>query len=130
VAGGSKGGEPGGLPEALRSAIERTFAATAGPASETRERAQELLDEATRRGHEAREAVARRGQEARDASAGATARLIEALQDMRLATKEDVREVRAELRRLRERVAKLERAQGGAQRKTGRKRKPQAKAEG
>jgi polyhydroxyalkanoate synthesis regulator phasin len=46
-----------GISESLRSAIERTFAATAGPAAESRERAGELLDEVVRRGQEARDAV-------------------------------------------------------------------------
>jgi|tagenome__1003787_1003787.scaffolds.fasta_scaffold17631325_2 hypothetical protein len=35
---------------ALRSAIERTFEATAGQAADTRDRAAELLDEVTTRG--------------------------------------------------------------------------------
>jgi polyhydroxyalkanoate synthesis regulator phasin len=48
-----------GLPEALRAAIERTLEATAGQASGTRERAQELLDEVARRGQEARERITR-----------------------------------------------------------------------
>ena len=38
--------------EALRSAIERTFEATAGPAASTRDRAVALLDEVTKRGRE------------------------------------------------------------------------------
>jgi hypothetical protein len=38
--------------EALRSAIERTFEATAGQAASTRDRAAELLDEVTKRGRE------------------------------------------------------------------------------
>jgi polyhydroxyalkanoate synthesis regulator phasin len=38
--------------EALRSAIERTFEATAGQAADTRDRAAELLDEVTKRGRE------------------------------------------------------------------------------
>jgi hypothetical protein len=38
--------------EALRSAIERTFEATAGSAASTRDRAADLLDEVTRRGRE------------------------------------------------------------------------------
>jgi polyhydroxyalkanoate synthesis regulator phasin len=58
--------ERGGVSEALRSAVERTFAATVDSASETREKASELLDDAARRGQEAREEVARRSQEARD----------------------------------------------------------------
>jgi hypothetical protein len=36
--------------EALRSAIERTFEATAGSAAGTRDRAVELLDEVAKRG--------------------------------------------------------------------------------
>jgi polyhydroxyalkanoate synthesis regulator phasin len=52
--------------EALRSAVERTFAATVDSATETREKASELLDDAARRGQEARDEVSRRGQEARD----------------------------------------------------------------
>ncbi len=40
--------------EALRSAIERTFEATAGSAASTRDRAVELLDEIAKRGREVR----------------------------------------------------------------------------
>jgi polyhydroxyalkanoate synthesis regulator phasin len=58
--------QKGGASDALRSAIEKTFAATADQAAETRERAGELLDDVTRRGQEAREEVSRRGQEALD----------------------------------------------------------------
>ena len=43
--------------EALRSAIERTFEATAGPAANTRDRAVELLDEVAKRGREVREGL-------------------------------------------------------------------------
>jgi polyhydroxyalkanoate synthesis regulator phasin len=50
------------MAETLRSAIERTLDATAGPG--TRERAADLLDEVARRGRDARDEVARRGQEA------------------------------------------------------------------
>lgn len=38
--------------EALRSAIERTFEATAGPAASTRDRAVGLLDEVAKRARE------------------------------------------------------------------------------
>jgi polyhydroxyalkanoate synthesis regulator phasin len=58
--------EGGGASDALRSAIERTFAATADSAAETRERAGDLLDDVARRGQEARDEVSRRGQEARE----------------------------------------------------------------
>lgn len=43
--------------EALRSAIERTFEATAGSAASTRDRAIELLDEVAKRGREVREQI-------------------------------------------------------------------------
>jgi len=51
--------------DALRSAVERTLAATAGSASETRQRARDLLDEVARRGDAAREELGRRGDAAR-----------------------------------------------------------------
>jgi hypothetical protein len=41
--------------DALRSAIERTFEATAGSAASTRDRAVELLDEVAKRGRDVRE---------------------------------------------------------------------------
>jgi hypothetical protein len=47
--------------EALRSAIERTFEATAGPAGSTRDRAVELLDEVARRGRGVRDQLRRKG---------------------------------------------------------------------
>lgn len=47
--------------DSLRAAVERTLAATAGSAAETRERARGLLDEVARRGEEAREEIGRRG---------------------------------------------------------------------
>ena len=46
-----------GLTDELREAVERTFSAVAGSAAGTRERAQELLDEAVRLGSVARETV-------------------------------------------------------------------------
>jgi polyhydroxyalkanoate synthesis regulator phasin len=54
--------------EALRAAVERTLAATAGSASETRAPAQELLDDVAKRGQEARDTVGRRGQDKRRVS--------------------------------------------------------------
>jgi hypothetical protein len=45
--------------EALRSAIERTFEATAGPAARTRGRAVELLDEVAKRGRGVRDRLGR-----------------------------------------------------------------------
>ena len=99
--------DPGaGASDALRSAIERTFAATAGSAAETRERAGELLDDAARRGQEAREEVARRGHEARH---GVSERISAALQRLRGV---DVDAMESEIEVLRRRVAELERELG------------------
>lgn len=111
-----KGPEPdagGGASDALRSAIEKTFAATAGSAVETRERAGELLDDVARRGQEARDEVARRGQEARDevarrgqeAQRGVSERISSALQRLRGA---EVGRLQREVETLRKRVAELE----------------------
>jgi polyhydroxyalkanoate synthesis regulator phasin len=61
---GSRPSDESGVTEALRAAIERTLAATAPAAAQTRERAGELVDEIARRGQDAREELARRGQEA------------------------------------------------------------------
>jgi polyhydroxyalkanoate synthesis regulator phasin len=83
--------ESRGVPDSVRTAIERTFAATAEGASETRERAGAALDEVARRGREAREAVAERAQDARESSAGAASKVIEAIEGMRLASRDDVR---------------------------------------
>ena len=101
-------GEARGLPESLREAIERTFAASADSAVETRERAQEMLDEVARRGQKAREAVAERAQEASQASASAATKVIEAIEGMRLATREDMRLLERRLEDLSKRVAELE----------------------
>lgn len=49
--------EGGGVADSLRTAVERTLEATAGTASETRGRAQELLDEVARRGLRTREGL-------------------------------------------------------------------------
>ena len=111
-----KGPEPdpgGGASEALRSAIERTFAATAGSAADTRDRAGELLDDVARRGQEARDDLSRRGQEARDEVArrgqearhGVSDRIASALERLRGV---DVDAMQREIDGLRRRVADLE----------------------
>ena len=97
-----------GLQEALRAAVERTLAATAGSAAETRGRAQELLDEVTRRGQGARQGFARRGHEARETSSTLTGRLVEAIREMRLATGEEVRALGDQIEAIERRVAALE----------------------
>ena len=48
--------------------VERTLGATAGSASETRGRAQELLNDVAKRGQEARDTVGRRGPDERRVS--------------------------------------------------------------
>ena len=113
---GSGGGEaPKGVSEGLREAIERTFAAT----TEAGERAQELLDEVTRRGRgaresvsqrgqDAREAISQRGQDAQEASAGAAGKLVEAIEGMRVATRDELRMLEKQLAELSARVDALE----------------------
>jgi polyhydroxyalkanoate synthesis regulator phasin len=97
-----------GVPDSVRTAIERTFAATAEGAAETRDRAGEVLDEVARRGRGAREAVAGRAQEARESSAGAAAKVIEAIEGMRLASHEELKALSEQVEELSRRVAELE----------------------
>lgn len=73
--------------DAVRSAVDRTFQATVGQAQVTRGRAQEIVDEL----------------------AQATSRVRDVLDDLRVATGDDVKELRAESRDLRRRVSALER---------------------
>jgi polyhydroxyalkanoate synthesis regulator phasin len=103
-----KQGEQRGVPDSVRTAIERTFAATAEGAAGTRERAGEMLDEVSRRGREARKSVADRAQDARESSTGAAARVIEAIEGMRLASHDEVRELSKQVDELSKRVEKLE----------------------
>jgi polyhydroxyalkanoate synthesis regulator phasin len=91
-------GSESGPSDALRTAIERTFEATASSAAETGARARDLLDEVVRRGQEARDASARRLEEARD---DATRRLEDARDDA-------ARRLEEELRALSDRLEKLE----------------------
>ena len=57
MAGETKHSRGPAVPQGLRDAVERTYAATAGSAAGTRERASALLDEVTRLGAQAAEAV-------------------------------------------------------------------------
>ena len=84
--------------DALRTAVERTLAVTADSATETRQRAQDLLDDVVRRGQVARDEVARRSEEA-------TARLAEAIGELRSAQSADG----ASIEDLAERLAGVER---------------------
>ncbi len=101
--------------ESLRDAVERTIAAT----TEAGGRAQDLLDEVTKRGRDARESVSQRGQDAREAisqrgqgaqeaSAGAAAKLVEAIEGLRLATRDELRTLEEEVAKLSRRVSELE----------------------
>ncbi len=103
-----KQGEGRVVPDSLRTAIERTFAATAEGTAQSRERAGEMLDDVARRGREAREAVAERAQEARESSTSAASRVIEAIEGMRLASRDDVRELSKQVDELSRRVKELE----------------------
>lgn len=89
--------------DALRAAVERTLAVTAEGATETRQRAQGLLDDVVRRGQVARDEVARR-------SEGATARLAEAIHELRSADDESIRELASRLTAIERRLAALEAA--------------------
>lgn len=95
--------EADGVGEALRAAVERTLAATADSAEETRQRAQDLLDDVVRRGHLARERVARRGEEA-------TRGLADAISEMRRADAEGIEELSERLGAVERRLAALEAA--------------------
>jgi polyhydroxyalkanoate synthesis regulator phasin len=96
--------EGGGVTESLRAAVERTIAATAGTAAETRGRAQDLLDEVARRGLEARDQVARGGTVARDEVARRGQRTREGLSGMRFASAQEVRALEKRLTALEERL--------------------------
>jgi polyhydroxyalkanoate synthesis regulator phasin len=105
-----------GVGEALRAAVERTLAVTADSATETRQRAQGLLDDVVRRGQVAREQVTRRGEEA-------GARLAEAIGELRAADQEDLGALRARVAELEDRLERLESAQDDES-------KPKVEAEG
>ena len=89
--------------DALRTAVERTLAATADSAEGTRQRAQDLLDDVVRRGQGAREEVVRR----RDA---ATTKLAEALSELRREDAAGVADMLARLEAVERRLAALEAA--------------------
>jgi len=92
---------PSEIGDALRAAVERTLAATADSATETRDRAQTLLDEVVRRGSLARDEVARRGEEASN-------RLGDAISDLRSSPAEGAEPVLDRLEALEGRLTELE----------------------
>jgi polyhydroxyalkanoate synthesis regulator phasin len=93
----------GGVSDALRAAVEKTFAAVAEP----RGRAQDLLDDLTRRGQETREDLGRRGLEAREASAQAAAKLAEAVDRLRSSNRDDLKRLEERIEALEETVKRL-----------------------
>jgi polyhydroxyalkanoate synthesis regulator phasin len=106
----------------VRRAVDRTFQSTLGSAGSTRDRAQDLVDDVLRIAEQGaaragksvrgvreagREACGRASRQA-EAAAGVPERLRDAIGDLRVATREDVRTLRAEIKALAERVASLE----------------------
>ena len=85
--------------ETMRQAVDEAFQTAAGQAQVTRERAQDIVEELS----------------------GAAGRLRDVLEDLRPPTGDDVRELRAEIRALAERVAKLEQAQSAKHARAPRK---------
>jgi len=101
----------GGPSEALKAAVERTFAATAGSVEDTRERASELLDEVVRRGQQASQEVVRRGQEAGEEVARRGAKAREAVtRHGQEARDEIIRRIELELGTISDRLESLETA--------------------
>ena len=81
---------PGDIPDALRDAVEKTVEATRDSAKETRTRAQGALDEVVDTLERSRTAV------------------LGALEERRPATQEDVKELKAELRKIGRRLDAIE----------------------
>ncbi|MEX0992441.1 MAG: hypothetical protein WDZ37_00430 [Solirubrobacterales bacterium] len=131
MTGDGKNAHAGGVPDAVRRAVERTIESTLGSGAQTRERAQDLVDDVLRRAEQGAARATRGVREVtgkqREAASGAGGRLRTAVQDLRLATGDDVRELRAAVERLDRRVAKLEKKLG-AKTTSGKGSKPSAKA--
>jgi ABC-type transporter Mla subunit MlaD len=93
--------KPSEIPDSLREAVERTVQATIGSAERSRDRTQGALDEL----------VDTLDQLVRGAEAGFTRSrkaVSEALEERRPATQEDVRELKAELRKIGRRLDAIE----------------------
>ncbi|HKJ35072.1 MAG TPA: hypothetical protein VKA36_00765 [Solirubrobacterales bacterium] len=125
--------------DALRTAVERTLAATAGSAVGTRERARGLFDEVARRGEAARGEIGRRGEAAREGVSRtrdaareqvvrgreaarsdlvrrgeeASGRLAELLSELKLADRDDLGPLAERLAGIEARLAELERGLRG-----------------
>ena len=102
-----------GVPDAVRRAVARTIQNTLGPASLSRERAQELADDMLRRAEDsaarAGRGVREAGQRPRSAAVGVSDRVREAITELRRLSGEDTGQLRSDLERLRRRVDELER---------------------
>lgn len=108
------GGEPHErVGDSLRAAVERTLAATAAPAAETRQRAQELLDEVVRRGRSAREQASRRGEAAREEvvrrGEQAGERIADVISDLRPADSDALESIAGRIGALEQRFEAIER---------------------
>jgi polyhydroxyalkanoate synthesis regulator phasin len=101
---------PQRLPDAVREAVERTIQTTLGGAQQTRGRAQDALDEVVHGAEAGAKTVRKRVRAAADAA--------------RPATYDDIKELRAEVRRLAKRVEALEKK---GQRKPAAKKAPASK---
>jgi polyhydroxyalkanoate synthesis regulator phasin len=100
----------------VRRAVEKTVQSTVGSAGMTRERAQDLVDDVVRRAEQgatrAGRGVREAGHRQAEAAAGVGDRLREAIPDLWVATREDIRRLGAELDRLAARVDRLDRELG------------------
>lgn len=105
--------------DSLRAAVERTLSATAGSATGTRQRAQDLLDDVVRRGQAARDEVTRR-------SEGATSRIADAIGELRAADDADMAALTRRIDDLEARLAAVEQASPPAAPATGQTKLPEA----
>ncbi len=107
-----------GASDAVRRAVERTIDSTVGSGAQTRGRAQDLVDDVLRRAEKSAQRATRSVREVtdkqREAASGVGEKLVAAIQDMRLATGEDLRQLHATVERLDRRVARLEGSDGSA----------------
>jgi hypothetical protein len=92
---------PSELPDALRDAVERTVEATLGSAGRSREAAQGALDDLAGTVDELRRGAEDRLSRSRRSVAGA-------IEGRRLATHDDIGELKAELRAIRRRLDAIE----------------------
>jgi polyhydroxyalkanoate synthesis regulator phasin len=94
-------GKPSDLPEALRDAVERTVEATLGSAGRSRDAAQGALDDLVGSVDDLRRGAEKRLSRSRRSVAGA-------IEGRRLATHDDIAELRAELRSIGRRLDAIE----------------------